>query len=81
MANVRVIPGLERAKDELESVYKQIKMYSGIEKDKAMKIDDLATSIADMASDIAGLARQIMGDRSGEKTNKAVRKALGFTTP
>jgi hypothetical protein len=81
MANVRIIPALERAKEELQAAFKQIQMYSGIDKDKAMKVDDLATSIADMASDIAGLARQVQGDTSGGRVNKNVRKALGFTSP
>lgn len=81
MANVRIVAALERAQEELESAYKQIRLYTGIEEKNAMKIDNIASSISDMASDIAGLARQTAGDASGAKLNKAVRRALGFTNP
>ena len=81
MAHIRIVPALDRARDELRAAYKQLKQYSGIEASKAMEVDNIATEICDLASDIAGLARQVQGDRSAKNLNRDVRKALGFTSP
>ena len=81
MANIRVKAALDRIHRELEGVYKQIAMYSGIDKKEALQIDNDATAISALAADIAGAARQVQGNTDGKNTHKKVRKALGFTTP
>lgn len=81
MANIRVKQALDRIETELNSVYKQIAQYSGVDEKDARIIDTTATNIASMAADIAGLARQVMGNTSGVKLHKQVRKTLGFTNP
>lgn len=81
MANINVKKALDRIQRELSAVYKQIAQYSGIDEKDARQIDNDATLITEIAADIAGAARQVMGNRSGEKLHKDVRRALGFTRP
>lgn len=81
MANIRVKQALDRIQKDLSAVYKQIAQYSGIDEKDARQIDNDATAISEIAADIAGAARQVMGNDSGKKLHKDVRRALGFTQP
>jgi hypothetical protein len=81
MANVNVDAALDRAYKDLLKALQQIKMYSGINKKKALMTDNTASQIAQLAVAICVEAREVMGDKSAGRLLRDVRKALGYTVP
>lgn len=81
MANIKVKAGIERVSNEVDKIYKQAFMYSGISASEARKVDDLATGTILQLARIVGMARTAQGHKPGEdeRLNAKLRKVLGFT--
>jgi len=79
MANPNVKKQLERIGNELQALNHHVRLYGGISKADAMKIDTEATNLAETAASIAEQARAAYGSSERGLVTK-VRKALGFTS-
>jgi hypothetical protein len=82
MPNIQVKRTITSISCKLNRLEEHVQQHSGINKNEAWDIDDLATDIAVTATRIAALARQAQGKKKKpEVLLRQVRRALGFTYP
>ena len=72
---------LERVEQELQQVSNHATRHEGIEKRKALMLENECQNIIEHAATIAAACRKANGDRSGEDLVRRVRAALGFVKP
>ena len=78
MANIRVLPRLDRILRDLNKVEAHVRLHSGIDFYKAIDVDNTASAICQQAARLVGIAREKRGGQPvQEELLKNVRKALG----
>ncbi len=81
MPNINVRKKIEKLSDEMDQLLQHVAQYSGISEKDAMFVDNTATALCEGAARLAAEARAVQGDRSADRLEKDVRRALGFTSP
>jgi hypothetical protein len=82
VANINVRKRLERVASDLDAVVKHVALYSGVDPQDALHVDNVASGICAQAARLAEIARHRQGIREPEGAlQRRIRKALGFTHP